>query len=197
VVILLWAASFLPVVGPLLLNYVLLGGLDWLFLKLLRGQKAEVSDAFVGFGKLFVPLMLFSLVGQLLAVLGFVLCIIPGIYATIVWLLFPALLILDKGMDFWPAMELSRKVAQKYFWPLLGLAIIGVLLLLAGTLVLLVGVFIAFPWVTAAFVVAYEELFGVQPAAAAVPGAAPSAPPTPPAPPENPETPAAPTTPAT
>lgn len=159
VVVLVWAASFVPVLGSLLFNYVLLGGLDWMFLKLARGQKAELADAFVGFGPMFVPLMLFSLVGQLLTILGLVLCIIPGVYAMVVWLLFPTLLILDKGMDFWPAMELSRKVVHRHFWPVFGLALICALLMLAGVLAAVVGLFVAMPIATAAIVYAYEDLF--------------------------------------
>ncbi len=160
ILVLLWASGFVPVIGPLLLAYVLLGGLDWMYLKLARGQPAELNDAFVGFGPLFVPLMLFSVVGQVLTTVGYLLCILPGIYLTVVWMLFPALLILDKGMDFWPAMELSRKVAQRHFWPLLGLFCLCFLLALAGLLALLVGFFIAWPIATASVVYSYEYLFG-------------------------------------
>jgi len=174
IVVVVWAAGFVPILGPLLLNYVLLGGLDWMFLKLVRGQPAELNDAFVGFGPMFVPLMLFSLVGQILTTLGYALCILPGIYLTVVWMLFPALLILDKGMEFWPAMELSRKVAQRHFWPLLGLVCLTFLLILGGLIALLIGFFVAMPIATAAIVYAYEDLFGSVKAETATP--APQAP---------------------
>lgn len=159
-ILMIWVASFVPVLGPLLLTMVLLGGYDWMFLKLLRGQSAELQDSFIGFGPLFVPLMLFSLVSQVLTTVGFILCIIPGIYLTVVWVLFPALLIIDKGLDFWPAMELSRKVAHKHFWPLLGLVCLCLLLAIAGVLALGIGFFVAWPIATAAVVCAYEDLFG-------------------------------------
>lgn len=162
IVVLVWAASFIPIVGPFLLNYVLLGGLDWFYLKLVRNQKAEVADSFVGFGPMFVPLMLFSLVSQLAATVGFILCILPGVYLTVIWLLFPALLILDKGMDWWPAMELSRKVCQRHFWRLLGLVLLTTLLILGGLLVFVVGMFITLPIAIAAIVYAYEDLFGTR-----------------------------------
>jgi uncharacterized membrane protein len=153
----------LPIVGALLFTYVILGGLDWLFLKLVRGQQAEVADAFAGFGPRFIPLMIFSLIVQLAAFVGFLLLILPGIYVMVVWMLFPSLLIMDKGLDFWPAMELSRKVVQHHFWKVLGLTLLCVLLTLAGTLACVIGLFVAFPVATAAVVYAYEELFTTHP----------------------------------
>jgi len=73
------AVGSIPLVG-LALTYIFIGGLDWMFLKLIRGQKAEVGDAFAGFNLAFGPLALFSLVAQLLVFLGIILCILPGIY---------------------------------------------------------------------------------------------------------------------
>jgi hypothetical protein len=153
-------------IGGLLLNLVLYGGLDWMFLKLVRGQKAELGDAFAGFSLAFVPLMLFSLVGQLLTGVGMVLCILPGIYLIVAWQLFTALLILDKRLDFWPAMELSRKVVTRHWWQLFGFVLLCLLIKLAGTMVLCLGFFIALPITIAAKVYAYEEIFGARPAPA-------------------------------
>jgi len=176
-------------VGGLLLNFVLSAGLDWMFLKLARGQKAELGDAFAGFSLAFVPLLLFSLVGQLLTGLGFVFCILPGIYLAVAWCMFTGLLIIDKRLDFWPAMELSRKVVTHHWWTLFGFAIVCVLVRMAGTMVFCLGFFIALPITVAATVYAYEEIFGVRPAPAAatpVPVQAPSPAPAPgpaPAPP--------------
>ena len=165
VMILSTAAAIVPF-GSLLLAYVFWGGLDWLFLKLARGEKAELSDSFAGFSLAFLPLMLFSLVAQMLVGVGFLLCILPGIYLTVAWLLFPALLIIDKRLDFWPAMELSRKVVTRHWWQLFGLFLLCLLLCLVGTLVCVVGFFVALPITTAAVVFAYEDMFSAKPAPA-------------------------------
>ncbi len=146
--------------GALLLNFVLWGGLRWMFLKLARGQKAELADAFAGFSVAFVPLMLFSLISQVLIGLGILLCIVPGIYLAVSWLVFTELLILDKHLDFWPAMELSRKVAGHHWWQLFGLCLVCLLLQFAGTLLCVVGLFFALPVTLAATVYAYEDIFG-------------------------------------
>lgn len=158
--IIVWATGVLPLIGSLLLTFVLLGGLDLYFLKHVRGQRTDVGDAFVGFGPRFVPLMLYSLVSQLLVMIGFVLCVIPGIYLLVIWTPFVGLLILDKGLDFWPAMEVSRKVINRHWWKMFGLLLVCFLLMLVGTLVCIVGLFITTPIATAAIVYAYEDIFG-------------------------------------
>jgi hypothetical protein len=161
--------------GGLLLNYVFWSGLDWMFLKMIRGERAELGDSFAGFSLAFVPLMLFSIVGQLLVGIGFLLCLLPGIYLMVAWLMFAGLLIIDKKLDFWDAMELSRKVVTRHWWKVFGLLLVCLLLLIVGLLVCLVGVFIAVPVVTAATVYAYEDIFGTKSSATAIP-ASPSSP---------------------
>ncbi len=145
--------------GSLILNYVLWGGLYWFFLKLVRGQRGEVGDAFAGFSLGFSQLLLFSLVAQVLMGLGFLLCLLPGIYLAVCWMYFSTLLIMDKGMEFWPAMELSRKVVTRHWWSFFGFAILGGLLCLLGLLACGLGLFVAIPVVTAATVYAYQDIF--------------------------------------
>lgn len=161
--VLSFGLASIPIVGPLadlMLAFVLWGGLDWMFLKLVRGQAADMNDAFAGFNLAFVPLMLASIVVQLLTAVGFVLCILPGIYLFVAWWGFTSLLILDKKLDFWSAMELSRKVVHRHWWQVFGLAIVIMLLSLAGALALLVGLFFTTPIAIAASVYAYEDIFG-------------------------------------
>lgn len=152
------AASAIPF-ASLLLTYVFWGGLYWFFQKLIRGEPAEIGDIFAGFNLVFVPLMLFSVVGQLLTAIGLFLCVLPGIYLAVVWLVFTPLLILEYRLDFWPAMEVCRKVVNRLFWPTLGLSLVSILILLAGLLACGIGFFAALPVVTAATVYAYEDIF--------------------------------------
>ncbi len=63
------AASGFPYIGPVIglaLNGVLYGGLYSFYLKLIRGQKAELPDAFAGFQTALVPLILGSLLTNVL-----------------------------------------------------------------------------------------------------------------------------------
>lgn len=178
VLLILTAASAVPF-ASLLLTSVFLGGLDWLYLRLLRGERAELSDAFAGFSGLFVPLMLFSLVSQILIGVGFLFCILPGIYLTVAWVPFGALLIMDKKVDFWPAMELARKVVSHHWWQMLGFILLAFLINILGVMALCIGVFFTIPLTTIATVVAYEEVFSRVNPPAPIPSPLPPPPATP------------------
>jgi len=96
--------QFIPVLGHaagVLFGFLLWGGLDLLFLKRLRGQPAEASDVFAGFGLAFGQLVLGSVVAHVLTGIGLLLCILPGIYLLVAWWMFAPLLIIDKGLEFW------------------------------------------------------------------------------------------------
>ena len=133
-------------------------GLFWLVLKLLRGQPAEFSDSFAGFDQAFVPALLAGILFSVLACLGFCLCIIPGLFLVTVWM-FTWPLLLDRKLNAWEAMEVSRKVSTPHFWPLLGLLLVNGLLCCLGVLGCYVGLFVAMAWTIAATACAYEDLF--------------------------------------
>lgn len=73
-------------------------------------------------------------------------------------------LVMDRKLAFWPALELSRKMAARHLFQhvLLFLAL-GVLLLL-GYLACIVGVFLTSAWVYATYACAYDRIFGPRPA---------------------------------
>jgi hypothetical protein len=145
------------------LGFALWGGLDFLFLKVIRGQTADIGDAFAGFKISFVPLVLGSLVAHVLTAAGFILLILPGIYLLAAWWMFTPLLIIDRRLDFWPAMELSRKTVNRNWWPCFGLLLLSLLIAFGGTLVCGIGLFFTLPIALIAIVFAYEKLFGQQP----------------------------------
>jgi len=141
------------------------GGLYLLFLKLIRGRQGEFADAFAGFSGHFLHLFLAGLVVSALSAVGFLACILPGIYLSIAWLA-AVPLVIDKRLDFWPAMEISRRVIHKHWFSFLGLVVLSVLVYLAGVLCCCVGVFVSAPVIIGAFAYAYEDLFGPEPEAA-------------------------------
>jgi len=112
--------------GDLLLNGVLLGGLSLVFLKRIRGQAASVSDAFAGFSLAFGQLLLTGLVSNLLSGVGVCFCLLPGVYLFVAWR-FAVPLVADKRLEFWSAMELSRKVVTRVWFPMLGLLVLAFL----------------------------------------------------------------------
>jgi len=152
------ALGCLPIVGWIL-GTVLVGGLDYLFIRRIRGEAVQVGDVFAGFSLAFANLALAGLVTALLTTLGFVLCILPGIYL-LVGYVFVLPLVIDKKMDFWPAMEVSRQVVHHHWWSIFALVIVLALIALAGFLVCIVGAVVAIPVATASLMYVYEDLFG-------------------------------------
>jgi uncharacterized membrane protein len=122
--------QFIPLVGGIvnwLLQGVLLGGVYLVFLNRIRGQPASVGDAFTGFSVGFAQLMLTGLLTRLLGMLGLVCCLVlPGIYLLVAWT-FSVPLVADKRLEFWSAMELSRKVVTRVWFEVLGLLIVAFL----------------------------------------------------------------------
>jgi len=145
----------------LLVSGPLMGGLYFYFLQRMRGQPVSVETAFAGFSNRFLHLFLGSFVSLLLTVLGFFCLILPGIYLWIAWT-FTLPLIMDKRLDFWSAMELSRKMVNRHWWKFFGFVLILALLHVAGFLVFCLGFFIAAPIAMASLMYAYEDIFGAS-----------------------------------
>ena len=93
--------------------------------------------------------------------LGLMLCILPGIYLAVGYV-FALPLVIDKKMEFWTAMEVSRRVVHKHWWSMLALVIVLALVAFAGVLLCGVGALITIPVSSAAFMYIYEDLFGGQ-----------------------------------
>lgn len=159
-----WMSVGVCVVGMLVgqvpvIMLIMQAGLYWYFLRLIRGEDARFEDAFAGFSKAFLPALVAAILLTLGITVGFAACIVPGLILTAMWS-FTLPLLVDRRIDFWPAMELSRKVAWPNIWGILGLWLVSGLLMLAGVLCLYIGIFIAFPWVVCAQAYAYEDFFG-------------------------------------
>jgi len=187
--------SFIPCVGgiiQLVIQGPLMGGLYWFFLKLARRQEAAVGDVFAGFSISFLQLFLVGLVTGLLTglcmlpaiaaivaasamkvdisplIIGVAVLIsaVPVVYLSVCWM-FSMPLVIDKRIDFWPAMELSRKAISMHWGAMFLLLLVCGLVALLGFAALCVGVLVAAPVVMAALVYAYEDIFsgGTKPAA--------------------------------
>jgi serine/threonine protein kinase/cytochrome c-type biogenesis protein CcmH/NrfG len=143
----------------LLLSGPLMGGLYLYFLKKIRREDAGVETAFTGFRQPFPHLVIGGFLASLLTVLGFVCLVLPGVYLFVAWIFtFP--LIVERRLDFWPAMRLSRKIISKHWWKFFGFLIVLALINVAGMAACGVGLFITFPVTFAALTYAYEDITG-------------------------------------
>ncbi len=138
---------------------VFTAGLFKYYLKLIRGEDATIGDAFSGFGSSLGQLVLLSLVQMIFVLIGYALCLIPGIYLAVAWY-FSIPLVIDKRMGFWEALELSRKLVSKHWFIVFAFMIVYGLLVMAGVLACCIGIFVTMPIGFAALMYAYETIFG-------------------------------------
>jgi uncharacterized membrane protein len=137
---------------------IFIAGLMKYFLNLVRGEAASVADAFSGFGPMIGQVFLLGLVSNLLILIGFVLCVVPSIFLYVAWA-FALPLVVDRRMNFWAAMELSRKVVCKHWFIVFAFLIVYGLVVMAGLIVCCIGIFVSMPIGVAAWMYAYETIF--------------------------------------
>lgn len=128
--------------------------------KLLQGQAPEFRDFFAGFQYL-LPLLLLSVVAGLFIGIGTLLLIIPGVYLAVAYM-FASYLVVDRRLDFWPAMELSRLTINPRWFGFFAFMLLLILLNLLGALLLGVGLLVTIPLSFCVVTVAFAEIFGLQ-----------------------------------
>jgi hypothetical protein len=187
---------FLSLLIGVFLTGPLTGGLWKLYIRLNRGEAAELGDAFSGFGPRYWQLVMVTLIPTLLTIgMLFIFglaaaLLIPGmiharhsgdtssgglmlipvgllifviflvlVYITTCWR-FALPLVSDKGLKFWPALQLSRGVVMKHWWGTFGLLLICGLLGIAGVFACFVGVLVTGPVALSAVAAHYDKVFG-------------------------------------
>jgi len=125
------------------------------------GKPPLIGDLFQAYNR-YVPITLAFLLMSAFAAVGFVLCIIPGIIVTALYL-FTFLFIVDKGYDFWEAMEASRRIASRDYMLFILFAVVLMVLNFAGFLCFGIGLLITVPLQYAAIASAYRQIVGFEP----------------------------------
>jgi uncharacterized membrane protein len=78
-----------------------------------------------------LPIIIATFFSSLLVVLGFMLLVLPGIYLSIAYV-FTLQLIIEKDMDFWQAMETSRKAVHQHWFKIFFIyALVGIIYLIS------------------------------------------------------------------
>jgi hypothetical protein len=121
--------QFVPLIGGiihLLIRGVVFGGLYLVFLNRIRGRPAAVGDVFAGFSLAFVQLMLTGLLTTLLTTIGICFCVLPALYLLVAWC-FSVPLVADRRLEFWSAMEVSRKTVTRVWFQMFVLLFVAFL----------------------------------------------------------------------
>jgi uncharacterized membrane protein len=140
-----------------LLGGILSGGWYYYFLLKIRGQPTTIGDAFAGFTRACVVLIVVSILKAVFVTIGLFCLVIPGIYLAVAYA-FAFLLATDKRLGFWEAMETSRKIITPQWWRVLGLVLLSIPFFLLGLAALGVGIFVTVPLMIGAMAYAYEDL---------------------------------------
>lgn len=123
-------STFVPFGGWLIfwvLRGVLYGGVYVVFLNTIRGKPSSVGEVFSGFNVAFAQLLLVGIITSFLSFIGAFCClVIPGLYLFVAWK-FSVPLVADRRLDFWPAMEMSRKVVNRVWFEVLALILVAFL----------------------------------------------------------------------
>jgi hypothetical protein len=147
--------------GVPLISGALIAGFHIFTMKKLMGRNAEIGDLFKGFNY-FVPTLVAALLIGLFTFAGTLLCIIPGLVVAAIFK-FTYLFIVDKRMDFWPAMQASHDVVKNDYFGFTMFLILAFLVNVLGFLCCIVGMFVTIPLTFAAITVAYKEIVGFEP----------------------------------
>jgi uncharacterized membrane protein len=146
---------------PMILQGPLFAGFHIFCMKKLLNRRTDFADFFKGFN-FFVPTLVASLAIGLLVFCGTLFCIIPGLVVAAMFE-FTYLFIVDKRMDFWPAMQASHAVIKNDYFGFTMFLLLMALVDILGVVCCLVGVLVAFPVTLAAITVAYKDIVGFDP----------------------------------
>ena len=138
----------------------LIAGFHIYTMKKMLGRRAEFGDLFKGFN-FFIPTLVASILIGLFTFLGTLACIIPGLVVAAMYK-FTYLFIIDKRMDFWPAMQASHAVVKNDYFGFTMFLLLAVLVNILGALCCIVGLLVSIPVTFAAITVAYKEIVGFE-----------------------------------
>ena len=158
---LLISLLFLLLNGVPFIQGALIAGFHIYTMKKLMRRPADIGDLFKGFDY-FVPTLVASLLIGLFTFAGFLLLFIPGLIVAAMYK-FTYLFIVDKGMDFWQAMQASHAVVRRDYFGFVMFLILAFLVNVLGFCCLIVGLLVTVPLTFAAITVAYGEIVGFDP----------------------------------
>ena len=145
-----WIAS--PVTVPLSVGMLLLG--------YARANDEEIRiDAIFNYYVLVWPLFFASILITLLTYIGFALLVLPGLYLSIAYS-FTLPLIVDKKLDIWGAMEVSRQAVTKHWFTIFGVNISLMLLVMVSAIPMGIGLIWTIPLLLITQGVMYRKIFG-------------------------------------
>lgn len=144
-------------VYALLVLPVVTFGRDWLYLRFMRDERANVADIFLGFRKNYLNIVLADLCVWAIVGIGVLLLVVPGIIFAC-RLAFVPYLVMDKGLDPVAAIEKSWFMTRGHGWRIFFMYVLTIVLFFCGLLLLLVPALLVLLWAGAAFASLYHAV---------------------------------------
>ena len=146
--------------GGFLLTYPLTAGFFIAAHRIDSGKPVYFEHFFDGF-KDFIQLTLLMIIQGIVVSIGFILLVIPGIYLSVCYYFAPFFVVFGK-MDFWGAMESSRRMVNREWFPVFGLLIVLGIINFVGVLAFGVGVLFTLPVTFCASYAAFDDIIGLK-----------------------------------
>lgn len=132
-------------------------GEKYIFLKAMRDEEVDLKLLFEGFRTKYLNIVLANLIVFALVMIGFMMLIIPGIII-LCRLAFVAYLVMDKDLEPMKAVEKSWELTRGHGWQVFGMAILSVIIFIAGLIFCFVGVFVSLIWIHSTYATFYQSL---------------------------------------
>lgn len=132
-------------------------GMAYIFLKVVRGEKFDVSDMFDCFKSNYLNIVLANLLTGAIIIAGIIVFIIPGIIFACK-LAFVPYLIMDKKLDVIEAVKTSWSMTNGHAMTIFLMALLAFPIAILGLLMILVGIVPASIWIEGAFASIYHSV---------------------------------------
>jgi uncharacterized membrane protein len=152
------AFLFFVLSGVPFIQGALIAGFHIYTMKKLSGRNPDIGDFFKGFN-FFLHTLVASILIGLFTFLGMLALIIPALVIAAMYK-FTYLFIVDKRMEFWPAMQASHNIVRNDYFGFTMFLILAFFVNVLGFLCLIVGLLVTVPVTFAAITIAYKELVG-------------------------------------
>jgi len=126
--------------------------------KAMQGAVPMFSDCLDGF-KMFVEIVVINLVVNILASLGLICLVLPGIYLYVAYT-FASMFVIFLKADYRTALRLSRKLIHCNWWTMFGLLAVALLIGISGALLFGIGMIFTLPIMHCILYIAFEDIVG-------------------------------------
>lgn len=135
-------------------------GIHIMAIRHIAQRSTPMGTMFQFFGK--IPrLFLTYIIMSLLIVLGLMLLVLPGIYLMVAYM-YAMPLVVEKDMKVWQALETSRKIITKNWFPLFGILFLLMLANILTIFTLGIAMIWTLPWAVVAMALVHVKLFGAE-----------------------------------